>query len=251
MQQNNRQQIAKPILFISLLFTILGVTTSCKHSHANRLTEEAIALEKLEPATQETRSNFEITTTPKSQPKITNAKVGWNRNLLVDNVPYDLYIPKNYGQNSQHTLPCLLLLPGWNFKRTSWVENTNLVALADRYEYALILPEMGKTLYESSYYPQTTMKWNPVPGGKFIKQRFVPTIQNRHNLLQRGYHNTMLGLSTGGRGCSFNRFRKSGIICCRGQSFRRFFPRKYPQRSLDDFRLRFFYSISSKMVGKG
>lgn len=143
---------------------------------------------------------------------ITGAKTGWNKNLKVDDVPYDLYIPPNYGNTSNYVLPCLLVLPGWNFPRTSWVENTSLVKYANKYGYALILPEMEKTLYESSYYPETKLKWNPVPGGKFIKERLIPEIQKRHNLLKKGHHNTMLGLSTGGRGVALIALENSGLF---------------------------------------
>ncbi len=132
--------------------------------------------------------------------KVSNVKNGWNKNLKIDDVYYDIYIPSNYGKDSSRILPCLLVLPGWNYSRTSWIKNTNLLNTADKYGYALILPEMSKTIYESSYYPETKMKWNKVPGGKFIKERFIPEIQKRHNLLKQGQHNTLLGLSTGGRG---------------------------------------------------
>jgi S-formylglutathione hydrolase FrmB len=132
--------------------------------------------------------------------EVTRANSGWNKNLKVDDVLYDLYIPPSYNNNSTHILPCLLVLPGWNFTRTSWVENSKLVEYANKYGYALILPEMGKTLYENSYYPETQLKWNQIPGGKFIKERFIPKIQKKHNLLKPGQHNTLLGLSTGGRG---------------------------------------------------
>ena len=151
-------------------------------------------------------------TSPETPMVITNATVGWNKNLMVDNVPYDLYIPPNYSKVSEYILPCLLVLPGWNFARTSWVENTSLVEYAEQYGYALILPEMGKTLYESSYYPETTLKWYPVPGGKFIKEQFIPAIQQRHNLLKKGQHNTMLGLSTGGRGVALIALENPGLF---------------------------------------
>ncbi|WP_034937285.1 alpha/beta hydrolase-fold protein [Gloeocapsa sp. PCC 73106] len=119
---------------------------------------------------------------------------GWQKNLQVDDVFYDLYIP------SRSLVGTILVLPGWNFPRTSWVENSELVKYADEYGYALILPEMGQTIYESSYYPETTMKWNSLPGGEFIKTRLIPEMQTRHNLLQTVQYNTLLGLSTGGRG---------------------------------------------------
>ena len=135
-----------------------------------------------------------------TQLTITNANPGWNVALMVDDIPYDLYIPPNYGNDPDRILPCVLVLPGWDYPRTSWVENTELKKFADERGYALILPEMLQTLYASNYYPETELKWNQVPGGKFIKERFIKEIQTRHNLLRSGQHNTMLGLSTGGRG---------------------------------------------------
>jgi len=129
------------------------------------------------------------------------ANVGWNNNLTVDGIAYDLYIPPNYRDRAIAGLRrTLLVLPGWNYPRTSWVENSPLVEYANRYGYALILPEMLKTLYESSYYPETELKWHSVPGGKFIKEQFIPAIQTKHHLLIPGDNNFLLGLSTGGRG---------------------------------------------------
>jgi len=159
------------------------------------------------PTFQKQQKNLTLS---KPQIAITNAIPGWNKNLMVDNVPYDLYIPHYYSNSP--LLPCILVLPGWNFPRTSRVENTSLVKYAEQYGYALILPEMGKTLYESSYYPQTRMKWNRVAGGQFIKDRFIPTIQQRHNLLRPGQYNTILGLSTGGRGVALIALQNPGLF---------------------------------------
>ena len=128
------------------------------------------------------------------QMTLMGANGGWNRNLAVDGIAYDLYIPTNYHHRT------LLVLPGWNYPRTSWVENSPLVEYANKYGYALILPEMLKTLYESSYYPETKLKWHSVPGGKFIKEQFIPGMQTKHHLLIPGDNNFLLGLSTGGRG---------------------------------------------------
>lgn len=137
---------------------------------------------------------------------------GWNKENMVDDVPYDLYIPPNYGSDPDRILPCVLVLPGWNYPRTSWIENTKLEEYADQRGYALILPEMLQTLYASQYYPETQLKWNQVPGGKFIKERFIKEIQKRHNLLRPGQHNTMLGLSTGGRGVALIALENPGLF---------------------------------------
>ena len=146
------------------------------------------------------------------QMEVREANLGWNRDLMVEDVAYDLYIPRKYQDAS------ILVLPGWNFSRTSWVENSPLVEYADQYGYALLLPEMQKTLYESSYYPETQMKWHRVPGGEFIKRYFIPAIQARHNLLIRGSKNTLLGLSTGGRGVALIALENGGMFVA-GASF--------------------------------
>jgi len=113
----------------------------------------------------------------------------------VAGVTYDLYIPANYAKRN------LLLLPGWKFPRTGWIENTSIRRYADAEGIALIMPEMDRTLYESSYYPETTLKWHPeLPGGKFIHDLFLPAIRSRHHLLLDSQKNFLLGLSTGGRG---------------------------------------------------
>lgn len=143
---------------------------------------------------------------------VMNAIAGWNRNLQVKDVYYDLYLPPKLHKNPNPKRPCLVVLPGWDFPRTSWVENTNLVSFADRYGYVLLLPEMDKTLYASTYYPETTLKWNSIPGGAFIKKAFIPEIQKRHQLLLPGQHNTLLGLSTGGRGVALIALENPGLF---------------------------------------
>ncbi|MBD1938564.1 prolyl oligopeptidase family serine peptidase [Microcoleus sp. FACHB-68] len=143
---------------------------------------------------------------PSPQPAAAKLKAGWSKNLKVDDVAYDIYIPQNYRNRS------IVVLPGWDFPRTSWVEDSPLVKYADQYGYALILPEMLQTLYESSYYPETQLKWNKMPGGEFIKKRFIPEIQKRHNLLKQGENNTLLGLSTGGRGVALIALENPGLF---------------------------------------
>lgn len=138
-------------------------------------------------------------------------KSGWQKNLNIEGVLYDLYIPTK--QESSLNRLCILLLPGWNFPRTSWVKDTHLVAYAEQYGYALLLPEMGKTIYESQYYDETTLRWNAnFAGGKFIKDVFIPEIQTRHNLLQPGQDNMLLGLSTGGRGVALIALENPGLF---------------------------------------
>ncbi|NJK28543.1 MAG: prolyl oligopeptidase family serine peptidase [Coleofasciculaceae cyanobacterium SM2_3_26] len=168
-----------------------------------------------ESASKNTSVPDTLPSTSNAQPP--NVQPGWNRDLAVDDVLYDLYLPASY-RSSRHLAPCLLVLPGWNFPRTSWVENTNLTEYAERYGYVLVLPEMGKTLYESAYYAETELKWNRVPGGEFVKTRLIPELQRRHGLLQPGQHNLLLGLSTGGRGVALIALEHPGLFVA-GASF--------------------------------
>jgi len=129
----------------------------------------------------------------------------------VRDVEYDVFIPDNF-QNK-----FLLVLPGWNFSKSSWIENSSLRSLASRFGYALIMPEMKKTLYESSYYPETKMKWNALPGLVFLKDHFFPHLQSR-GILQKGQKNFLLGLSTGGRGVALIALDNPGLFTA-GASF--------------------------------
>lgn len=142
----------------------------------------------------------------KQQLQVKDADTGWNKNLRVEDVPYDLYLPRNYRER------VIVVLPGWNFPRSSWVENSPLIEYAEKYGYALLLPEMLTTLYESAYYPETQMKWNRIPGGEFIKNHFIPEIQKRHNLLLPNQNNNLLGLSTGGRGVALIALENPGLF---------------------------------------
>ncbi|NET57712.1 MAG: prolyl oligopeptidase family serine peptidase [Symploca sp. SIO2E6] len=189
----------KRLCHLLLILPWLAATTvNCSRQEPLSPVETSTAATETEPVVAQTTPT-NLTAQSQEFVNFTNSS-GWDKDRKVDDVFYDLYIPPDYG--SDPSLPCLLVLPGWDFPRTSWVDNTSLVEYADHYKYALILPEMGKTLYESQYYPETqpAYKWNAIPGSQFIRDKLIPHIQETHNLLKPGQHNTMLGLSTGGRG---------------------------------------------------
>ncbi|MBL8020397.1 MAG: prolyl oligopeptidase family serine peptidase [Leptospirales bacterium] len=125
--------------------------------------------------------------------------------IEIAGVPCDIVVP----QNPRGTL---LVLPGWNFPRESWRKNSRLEKLAAENGLILVLPEMLKTLYETSYYPETRMKWNPVPGGEFIKTKLIPELQTRYSLFKPGQFNFLLGLSTGGRGVAMLALENPGLF---------------------------------------
>lgn len=115
--------------------------------------------------------------------------------MADESVPVDVYVSPDKGAQGGD----ILVLPGWDFPRTEWQKKTQLVSQARNLGYRLVFPEMKKTLYESEYFPETTLKWGPVPGAKWIKEILVPSLQ-RYGLFMPGGRNFLLGLSTGGRG---------------------------------------------------
>lgn len=105
----------------------------------------------------------------------------------------------------------ILVLPGWNFSRTRWIQETSLRSEACKRGYNLILPEMTVTIYESHYYPETKRKWAQTPGSQWIKEILIPHLQKNGLFLEYQY-NVVMGLSTGGRGAVLTALYNKGIF---------------------------------------
>ena len=108
-------------------------------------------------------------------------------------VPITLYIPAGEIRGD------VLVLPGGDHSRRRCLDETPLKAKADQYGFRLICPEMGRTLYESEYFPETRLRWTETPGLNWIVEILVVKMQERGYLLE-GQNNYLLGLSTGARG---------------------------------------------------
>jgi predicted esterase len=121
-------------------------------------------------------------------------------------IPVDIYVPRTTGFSGD-----VLVLPGWNFSRKKWQEQSGLIRIAGARGLRLIFPEMMKTLYESRYYPETRMKWALTPGGQWIKDILIPEMQKR-GLLLPGGKNYLLGLSTGARGVALIALKNPGLF---------------------------------------
>jgi len=126
--------------------------------------------------------------------------------ISIGGIDCDIYVPQ--GQVSG----TVLVLPGWDFPKDSWLKNSRIREYASQLDLVLVLPEMRKTLYETAYYPETTMKWNETPGGILIKQTLIPELQKRYSILAAGQNNFLIGLSTGGRGVALTALENPGLF---------------------------------------
>lgn len=246
----------KGIHYLGISWLCFFVITGCWQLEVGKNPPALTTNQQIQPMISPTRENSPkpIRENPADLHKIelTEATTGWNKNLMVDDVPYDLYIPPNYNKNSDshQILPVVLVLPGWNYPRTRWVEDTPLAEYANQYGYALILPEMLTTIYESAYYPETEMRWNSLPGGKFIQERFIPTMQQRHHLLKPGSHNTLLGFSTGGRGVALIALENPGLFVAGASLAGDFSQENLPNDNLMTAVYGSFYQFPERWTGR-
>jgi pimeloyl-ACP methyl ester carboxylesterase len=96
----------------------------------------------------------------------------------------------------------IIVLPGWNFPNTGWCDSTELCSTALAKGYALVLPQMGKSIYCEKTYPETRKGWLQYPTRSWMKTTMIPSLQENFNLLIAEQPNFVLGLSTGARGAA-------------------------------------------------
>jgi S-formylglutathione hydrolase FrmB len=94
----------------------------------------------------------------------------------------------------------ILVLQGWNFPNTNWSDSSDLDNLASKAGYALVMPDMGKSIYHKRNYPVTRRDWRKYPTRTWLVDTLIDDLQRNYNLLMEGEFNFVMGLSTGGRG---------------------------------------------------
>lgn len=107
----------------------------------------------------------------------------------------DIAMPKAHYRGN------LIILQGYNFPKHDWCAKAPQLceqALAEG--YALIMPEMGKSIYSSEFFPETRADMQKQPRRTWLTDSVFSYLQERHNLLLSKQNNYILGLSTGGRG---------------------------------------------------
>lgn len=124
----------------------------------------------------------------------------------TNKIPVDVYTPED-----NKVVANVLVLNGWSFPRDDWQKKTRILASAKEKGFRLIFPEMGKTNYESEYFPETKLKWSTTPGGKWVREILIPSFQQNAILMKNG-KNFVMGLSTGGRGAAILGFTQPDIF---------------------------------------
>ena len=95
---------------------------------------------------------------------------------------------------------CLLALPGWDLPAADWNTKTPLVEMANKHGVAVVMPEVGKSIYARSYYPETRADWRSERLLGWVSDTLLHWLAARYGLFAGGQPHAVIGLSTGGRG---------------------------------------------------
>jgi S-formylglutathione hydrolase FrmB len=114
--------------------------------------------------------------------------------IILNQTKVDILFPKGMVRGT------ILLLPGWNFSRKKTCEQSDFCTQAKNAGFILICPEMGKSLYASTAYPESRKDWIGFPQLRFITDTLEPYIQHTFGVLKPGQKNFIYGISTGSRG---------------------------------------------------
>ncbi len=116
--------------------------------------------------------------------------------FTLNNVTIKIAYPI-YQSEKQKTI---LVLPGWNFSYDDICIKSNFCELAQKKGFILILPDMKKSVYQSTMFPETRSDWRIYKTRSWVIDTLIPFIQHHFNLLLKNQSNYLFGISTGGRG---------------------------------------------------
>lgn len=106
----------------------------------------------------------------------------------------------------------ILALHGWNLSYNDWCDSTSLCDKAKAMGYVVVLPNMGKSVYSSRYYPQTRKDWAIFPTRLWFQDTLITHLQTQFNLFLADNNNFILGLSTGGKGAALLALENSDLF---------------------------------------
>lgn len=137
---------------------------------------------------------------------MTLALSGWSKSLTVtgaiDGKPgtgtMRVYLPAGYSKRSRY--PLVIALHGWGDSAEVWKAKGDLAAFADKHGLVIAVPSMGKTIYETRFYPESHGAWTPAPGTRWVAEVVLPWLRSHYAVWPDRAHTAVFGYSTGGRG---------------------------------------------------
>lgn len=130
----------------------------------------------------------------------------WMRDITIEylvegrkqSAAIQIYFPAKFKKGE--TRRTLIALHNTGSDLREWERNSRIASNADRYGFVVVCPDMGVSLQEMKYFPETTRKWGDVPGGKWVGEVLVPFLRRRFNLASDGKYTAIAGISAAARG---------------------------------------------------
>jgi S-formylglutathione hydrolase FrmB len=117
-----------------------------------------------------------------------------------------VYLPAGYedaGADAAMRYPLAIALHGWAHSPELFKKKGTLGKWADKYGIVLAVPAMGKSVYETAFYPETKGDWTPAtgaPGTRWVAEVVLPYVRRHYRVYVDRAHTAVIGYSTGGRG---------------------------------------------------
>lgn len=130
----------------------------------------------------------------------------WLRNIIVkteymgetSSAKIQIYFPKGYSKGKQ--LRTIIALPQYAVNEKDWENGAAIESSANKYNIVIVCPDMDKSVYESSYYPETKAKWNVIPGGKFVGETLIKFLNDNFSLALKKESTGIAGVIAGAHG---------------------------------------------------
>lgn len=112
-------------------------------------------------------------------------------------VQIQIYIPKDF--KSGEDIRTLIMLHSYGRNMNEWKIQA-VVKSADENKMIIVCPDMGKTVYENEFFPETTLAWNAIPGGKWIPTVLVLWLRSEFGFCVKRDFTGIAGVEMGARG---------------------------------------------------
>jgi enterochelin esterase-like enzyme len=129
-------------------------------------------------------------------------------------VSAQIYFPDGY--KKAEPLRTIILLPPRGRGIAEWEHSSIAKKFANQYHLALVCPDTGKSVYETSFFPESKDKWEPVPAGKWIAEILVPYMREQFALCPSGEATGIVGVETGARGALLLAAKYPGLFSFAG-----------------------------------
>ncbi len=130
----------------------------------------------------------------------------WLRNVTVkteymgetSSARIQIFFPKDYTKGKK--LRTIIALHQYDNNEKDWESGSSIESYANKYNMVIVCPYMGKSVYESTFYPETSHKWNVIPGGKFIGETLIKFLNDNFSLALKKESTGIVGIVAGAHG---------------------------------------------------